>query len=307
MEPKTKYLLIGAGVLAVGGYFIYQKYLKNDETSTSQDLEEKLDIQPSVSQSQSTPKPKVVYVKPKVVNSEFPLKYGSRGTLVKDVQLALIRKNGSSILPKYGADGYFGTEMVTALRKLNLPSFIDQKIYSEIIQGKSSDKAEDKKPTNDNNFYSPEIIADLLYSGISQGNINTALRGLWKIKNVMHYIKINEIFKQKRIGSGVRKTIVTALAIAFPIDPEKTKYRAQLYRIGLKWRNDKWALAGITKNRLITIKRVNVMDAEGQSMVVPENTILGEFLGAKNGLTEFKTVDGKTLYADTNAISFYHD
>lgn len=314
MEAKTKYLLLGAGVLAVGGYLYYQNYIKNSDSTDNESSDDTPQVETSITDYSppAPPKQQGSYHKPKPSNSSLPLKYGSRGTLVKDVQLALIKKHGGDILPKFGADGYFGDEMVTALRSVGLPTLIDYKTYGDIIKGKSENNKEKesdkkKKPEKKDNSYSDEIIADLLYSGISQRSIDTALRGLWKIKNMLHYVKVNEKFKLKRIGGGVKKTIVTALSHAFPFDPNRAKYRAQLYRIGLKWRNDKWALAGIAQNRLITIKQTKVLDAQGQSMIVPTNTIIGEFIEAKNGLTEFKTVDGKTLYTDTNAISFYHD
>lgn len=47
-----------------------------------------------------------------VSTSEFPLKKGSKGALVQRLQLAL----GSNKLPKFGADGDFGTETQNALK-----------------------------------------------------------------------------------------------------------------------------------------------------------------------------------------------
>jgi hypothetical protein len=313
METKTKYLLIGLGIVGVGvgGYFLYKKYKGTATEGETEDFTNQLDDQKPVAQNTSpSTKPAKVYSKPKVVNSTFPLKYNSRGTLVKDVQEALIKKFGGELFPKFGADGYFEDEMVSALQKLGLPSTIDEKLYGEILQGKAGKlggKTEDKPKTSSPSL-SNDSIADLLYSGISQNSIDTVLRGLWKIKNVQHYIKVNAIFKEKRINGGVRKTIATALSHAFFADPERSKYRAQLYRIGLKWRNEKWELAGIeSQNKLITIAKTTVFDSSGQSLVVPPQTILGNYQNAKNGLTEFKTLDGKILYVNTTAISYYHD
>jgi hypothetical protein len=46
--------------------------------------------------------------------SDFPLKKGSKGALVQRLQLAI----GTSNLPKFGADGDFGTETQTALKAI---------------------------------------------------------------------------------------------------------------------------------------------------------------------------------------------
>src|SRR3989338_1453419 len=106
-----------------------------------------------------------------------------------------------------------------------------------------------------------------------------------------------------------KATIPTALDRVFPVNPERNKYRAQLYTIGLKWRNDKWALAGLSgapSGRLITIERAKVWNATGKFMIVPRATIIGTFISARNGLTEFQTLDGKQLYINTTQIK-YHD
>lgn len=45
----------------------------------------------------------------------FPLKKGSVNNCVRQLQLALMAKYGISILPKYGADGNWGSETQTAV------------------------------------------------------------------------------------------------------------------------------------------------------------------------------------------------
>lgn len=316
MESKTKYVLIGLGVVALGagGYFLYKK-LKDEESKASDDFkdavieESKNDYNPPV-KPYKAPKG----YKPKPANASLPFKKYAKGTLVKDVQTALIKQYGGGILPKYGADGYYGNELEKALISKGLPTTIDQNTYGKLLKGSStspSPKKDDKKTSKKPNtpWVSEASIADLLYSGVMQSNIDTVLRGLWKIKNVNHYIKVNEKFKDMRID-GVRKTIPTALADAFMFDPNRKKYRAQLYRIGLKWKEDQWALAGLLgykPNRLITIKRAKVWDSKGNNLTVPTATIIGSFIKGANGLTEFETMDGKRLYVNTNSIRYHHD
>ena len=113
-------------------------------------------------------------------------------------------------------------------------------------------------------------------------------------------------FKKKEIN-GVRKTIVTALSHAFPREPERTKYRAQLYRIGLKWRNDQWELSGLygaEGRHVMSIRKTKVWQASGVSMSVPAYTILGTYRRSRNGLTEFKSVDGRILYVQTMYVKY---
>jgi hypothetical protein len=53
--------------------------------------------------------------------SDFPLKKGSKGALVQRLQLAI----GTSNLPKFGADGDFGTETQTALKAITGKNQVD--------------------------------------------------------------------------------------------------------------------------------------------------------------------------------------
>jgi hypothetical protein len=315
MERRTKFVLIGLGVVAIGtgGYFLYKNLTKDKDSATGDEFkdslieEAKTDYTPPAKPAKTTKG-----YKPKPANATLPFKKYAKGTLVKDVQTALIKQYGGGILPKYGADGFYGTEMENALLSKGLPTTIDQSTYGKLIKGNaSSDKKDDPKDTKKPSTpsISNDSIADLLYSGVMQSNILTVLRGLWKIKNITHYIKVNEKFKDMRIN-GVRNTIPTALSNAFPFDPNRKKYRAQLYRIGLKWKENQWALAGFEgqlNNRLITVQRTKVWDAKGNNIVVPSSTVVGAFIKAQNGLTEFETLEGRRLYINTNAIRYHHD
>jgi len=319
MEPRTKYILYGLAIIAVGAggyYLITRNNAKKDEKKID-DFEEdvkqgNMPAPTSTSTPSSLPasapsKPKLPY-KPKPANSTFPLKRGSKGTLVKDIQTALVKKHGGSILPKYGADGYYGGEMESALVSKGLPTTIDSDDYGKIIAGKAgnpSGENKGKKPSTGTGL-TPNSTADLIYAGVMQINIDTALRGLFQIGSVNEYIKVNEKFKKKEIN-GVRKTIVTALSHAFPREPERTKYRAQLYRIGLKWRNDQWELSGLygaEGRHVMSIRKTKVWQASGVSMSVPAYTILGTYRRSRNGLTEFKSVDGRILYVQTMYVKY---
>jgi hypothetical protein len=132
---------------------------------------------------------------------------------------------------------------------------------------------------------------------------STALK---QIKNVSGYTAVNTIFKKTRINF-VRKTLVTALLDRFNSSSKKKQINAELYRIGLKYDGSQWALSGfygLGIDQLITIEPTHIWDDEGRKMNVPIATILGEYLDANNGVTEFETLDRRRLFVKTTSISY---
>jgi hypothetical protein len=94
MGKGKKYLLpIALGI--VGIYYIIRSLKKTDSVMDSQG-----NVDTSSGGGTSAPA------------STFPLKKGSKGALVQRLQLAI----GVSNLPKFGADGDFGTETQNALK-----------------------------------------------------------------------------------------------------------------------------------------------------------------------------------------------
>ncbi len=71
-----------------------------------------------------------------VVNdpSVFPLKAGSNGQIVEKLQKALMSAYGASTLPKYGADGDWGSETTNAMKNnLGITSITSQDQYNSVI------------------------------------------------------------------------------------------------------------------------------------------------------------------------------
>ena len=66
-------------------------------------------------------------------NDEFPLKKGSKGNRVTQLQNAIVKKFGASALPKYGVDGMFGNEVAAALVRAKMPTTIDQATFTKIV------------------------------------------------------------------------------------------------------------------------------------------------------------------------------
>lgn len=98
-KNKNAYKLVAGALALVGIYFVYRyvQSTKNKPTPPPSPL-------PS-----PTPAPSPTSV--------FPLKRGSKGTKVKELQ-NLILQFDKKALPKFGADGDFGSETEAALVKL---------------------------------------------------------------------------------------------------------------------------------------------------------------------------------------------
>jgi hypothetical protein len=251
MENKTKYLLWSLGAIAVGagGYFLF-KHIESKKTEKAvDDFRDQLDAgSSSFSPSSSFPVPSPSpSPRPKTSSSStstsgFPLKYKSKGTLVKNVQLALIKKYGSSILPKYGADGDFGSEMLNALKAKGLPTVIESNDYDKIT-GEKPNGSTPPKPTPSSTNVDYKALAKSLHTAIQNDDIFVVLSALKKIKDTSAYTFVNEEFKKTRINA-VRMTVVNALSVKFTSTEYKKKINDQYYRIGLKYNGTQWSLSG---------------------------------------------------------------
>lgn len=65
------------------------------------------------------------------VDSRYPLKKGSKGTLVRNLQAWLLKIDPTS-LPKYGADGDFGTETEKAVIKIFGKSTVEEADFARL-------------------------------------------------------------------------------------------------------------------------------------------------------------------------------
>jgi hypothetical protein len=105
MKKNTGKIIAGVLLLA-GGYFIY-KYFSKPKISKAEPASDPI-LNTSTSNTTSKPKP---------VSSGFPLKKGSRGAKVKELQQAILKYDPKA-LPKYGADSDFGSETQFAVSKI---------------------------------------------------------------------------------------------------------------------------------------------------------------------------------------------
>jgi hypothetical protein len=110
MNNALKWTLIALPIV-VGGIIVYRKLRKDGVTPIDSGT-------PETKPTDVTPKEK-----PKETttttssNVGFPLKKGSKGAKVKELQNLLLRKDRKA-LPRFGADGDFGSETEGALKRL---------------------------------------------------------------------------------------------------------------------------------------------------------------------------------------------
>lgn len=213
---------------------------------------------------------------PKKDKTAFPLKKGSKGDKVRQLQQALIAQHGASILPKYGADGDFGSEMANALKKLNYPTKVTESLFNVITSSKGAN-------TNS--------LAKQLVKALSQHDFPKVISLLQQIKSVSEYTTTSDEFKTMRVNGGVRQTLVNGCLNAFLDSKQKQTIRMEFLRMGLKFDGKKWTLSGLDETafeQLITIRPTNVWIDAFNHTQVQRNTILGRPLAKRLDLILFE-------------------
>lgn len=282
-KPKPKaFLWAGLGIATVGvaGYFGWRHYQMRNSIINIEPilLPETTGIPFPVSKGDS-----------------FPLRKGSRGTRVGQLQKALISRYGTSILPKYGADSIWGDETQNALISKGLPTVLDEASFNKVLTGSK---------TGSGTAFNPQTMAGTLADHIIRKNYTGVMQALSQLRSVSDYSAVNTWFKERRIF-GVRHTLVTALLKFFPA--HKTQISQQLSRIGLKYNGSQWSLSGlgaIQGPAIRTIRPTAIWNGDNITVEVPANMILGSELASENGFTRFITKDHKILHVRTNAISY---
>lgn len=300
---KKKAILISLGLVAtaVGGFFGFN-YLRNRKKKTEIEEEETNPVTTTSSSQTSTSSSSGGYKSTTSSTTttrkdSFPLKKGSKGERVKLFQEKLIAKYGKSILPKYGADGDFGSEMEAALEKLKLPSTISESAYNVYVKGAAPD---------------PDYLAEALIDAAENKNFSKALDNLKKIRNTSDYSSVSEKFKEMRINGGVRKTLVTGMLDTFTSSSQQESIRGQFLRMGLKYDGSKWSvpsswLTGIETPLLITTEPTELYDPKYHVKVkVPKDMVIGSKLKEKNGLTLFRMLEkNRKLIVKSSTVKIY--
>jgi hypothetical protein len=282
-NKKRKVILIGLGIAAasIAGFFGWDYYKKHKRKREDDEF--------SASARELAPPAKSAfapssYSAPKR-NDDFPLKKGSRGTKVKALQEALIAKYGKSILPRYGADGDFGSELTAALTKASLPSQIDESTYNVLVHTSSVDTTE---------------LAKSLYKDAVNKNLSSVLGALKKMRSKDDYSAVSAEFK-KYLLRGVRQTLVNGLLGSFSSESDKQQIRLEFLRMGLKYDGNKWALSGLDGFKLITKAATVVWRNPREGAKVPARMVLGTEIAQHKGFTLFEN-NGKKFIVKTSTV-----
>lgn len=309
----VKYVLIGFGVLsgaAIAGYFIYQHSKQSNivENSTedyddilrSSAEQEEPKYQPSLPPASSTP----ASTYNSTTSSTFPLKPGSKGPLVVELQKTLIAIHGSQILPKYGADGDWGSETTKALKVkhnlsiVSLPDFTRLKKQAEEKSGGNLITSAIVNPVQTAaSAFQATAIASGLMTAIKTKSFTTTITFLRQIKNVQQYVAVNSIFKLMPFSGLTRFTIVNAVLETFKETSERETINKTFLEMGLKNNNGVWSLSGLRYNPNVeTLCSTYIWDGKGVEIQVPAGTTLGQLVDTDEGIVRFRTVQGDDLY-----------
>lgn len=301
-QKKIMIASIAVGAAGILGYFGWQYFQKIRKSKNGTDIDTILQTSsgsstyetPAPAKVKSAPKPAgtsysstVTTSKPAIAAPGFPLKKGSKGSNVQLLQQALIAKYGKSILPKYGADGDFGTETVNALKKAGLPATIDESTFNVLVQGTKADGAS---------------LGNDLYEAAATKNYAKAVSLLKQMQSTEDYAAANEVFKQNRIG-GVRQTIVNGLLNTFTGTTQKDAIKFEFLRMGLQFDGSKWSLSGFDGSPIVTLTDTTVWINATQGVKVPARMVLGNEVSKRLDYTMFEN-NGKYFLVKTDTIQY---
>ena len=289
-SSRKKWLFLGLGLLTTGvlSFFGYQ-YWKSNKNKTEAPASDAPDFTAEKSKPEAKPKAKKPTTKkpaskksttpkqsPESTSSTFPdyfpLRKGSEGPRVKQLQQALINKYGKSFLPT-GATGIFDAALEAALKRNGLPTAIDETAFNVLAKKIEID---------------PGLIARGLQVALRAKNFSAALRILKVIKSPAQYAEVNKVFL-KYLIEGVRKTIVNAALSTFKSEKQKQDLRLAFRDIGLKYDGKKWTLSGLDgRPLLITTQTTKVWKDPRTSVEVPKNMVLGKEIERRSNYIMFE-------------------
>lgn len=281
---------LALAALGGGGYLVYDKLKRKKlagEGISSSGNSDTIIINNSLPASTSTTTARLI----SSASDSFPLKRGSRGTRVTQLQQAIARTT-----PGLAIDGQFGTQTASALKAAGFSETVDETLFNKIT---GSAKALLTV------VFNPAALALSLYTGAQAKNIAQVLSVLKQMKTVSEYSAVNEYYKKQ---SFISKTIVTdLLEYAFKgNETAKAQIKNEFLRMGLKVSSTgAWSLQGIRLYEdLITIRDTVVIDNKGNRIPVRRNTILGDEVEVANGMTWFKSIDNSMLKVPTQDVKY---
>lgn len=289
------------GAAGVVGYLGLQLWKKHKE-SKAVNLDTEIDrIQPNPVKDIKLPPIKPVnpnpYTPPKEPthttssrNDDFPLKKGSKGDAVRQLQQGLIDKHGASILPKYGADGDFGSETQAALKKKGYPVIVTESVFNVITQG------------GDGGGSGNLALAEQLHKAAENKSFSSAISLLKKMSSKEQYQQVSNSFMQMRLN-GVRQTLVNGMLSSFHDESQKSQIRMEFIRMGLQYRNNKFSLSGFDGKPLITKVAATVWVSPTESVQVPAKMVIGNEVTTRLDYTLFEN-SSKYYLIKTESVKY---
>ena len=307
-QAKKKIVLTTLAVGAAGilGYFGWQYYKKKKEKNNeAPDVSfKRKTVQPDLPVYNDTPVFKPVYnpaPKPRTKRQPvynypetdvptskdgFPLRRGSKGDKVKALQEVLITKHGRQIMPRYGADGDFGSELAMALKKLKMPVVIDESTYNVLVQG--------HKVTSTS-------LAKQIFASTSKNDFSKTVKLLKQLNTKEEYKQTSAEFKNYRLNGGVRQTLVNGVLNSFTKDEQKQAIRFEFLRMGLQFDGSKWSLGGFDGVSIVTIEPTTIWVNSSEALKVPARMVLGNEVTKRLDYTLFEN-NGKHFLVQTKSI-----
>ena len=299
-KQKKLWLLGLAGATVAGiGYFSWRYYKKaQKQNSQSGDTAPVLPwpVTPPTTPVRDEPTPIYLpnpYKPPPKVNATkpngdaFPLKKGSRGEKVRAFQQALMDTYGKQVLPRYGADGGFGSETAAALKKLKLPATIDETTFNIMVKAGGGKGG----------------LAKTLIDAATKKDFAAAIKALKQIGSTEQYSEVSNEFKTMRIGGGVRQTLVNGMLNTFADEAQKRAIRMEFQRMGLQYDGNKWTLSGFDGLPIVTVVAATVWLNSKESVRVPARTVLGNEITRRLDYTLFES-KGRHFLVQTNQVAY---
>ena len=297
-EQKTKIIVASLAVGAAGilGYFGWQ-YLKKKEAGNVANIDQILkpsNVLPQYDAGVTVPTTKTKTARrssnttaSSSEGSSFPLIRGSKGEKVQLLQEALIAKYGKAALPKYGADGDFGSETINALKKAGLPTTITESTFNVLTEGLRGDKSN---------------LGKELYGAASARNFNKVISLLKRMSSTDDYATANEVFKTYRLN-GIRQTVVNGLLSTFTKTDQKEKIKFEFLRIGLQFDGSKWSLSGFDGKPIVTTEAATIWVTATQNVHVPARMVLGNEVSRRLDYTLFEN-KGKYFLVPSKSVQY---
>lgn len=289
-----KIIIIGFSVIAIGAasYFGYEHFKKKKEEKQSSDNGDDgadLDVAPPTKSSFSIPSAPSAPAR----NDDFPLKSGSKGAKVKQVQQVLLAKLGATILGRSGADGDFGAKTEAALIKAGYPTSIDESNFNVITQSDAPSAP----------AFDADVAANQLYTAASKKDFSGTIKSLQTLSSKDDYKSVSESFKSNYRINGVHQTLVNGILGSFTDVKQKQAIRLQFTRMGLNYDGKKWSLSGLDTASIITNQATIVWEHPKKGIKVPAKMVLGKEVAQRGEHTLFEN-NGHHFLVKTKTVNY---